>query len=36
MGDISKIFIAIASEFTGKPAFDKAGAATSKLQKSVV
>ena len=36
MSDISKIFIAIASEFTGKPAFDKAGSATTKLQKSVL
>lgn len=36
MSDISKIFVAIAAEFTGKPAFKQAETATARLQKSVV
>lgn len=35
MSDISKIFVAIAAEFTGKPAFKQAETATARLQKSV-
>lgn len=36
MSDISKIFVAIAAEFTGKKAFAQAETATQKLSKSVV